>query len=100
MILSVCADAGFLNNSKSWSRAGAHIFLSKNKPKPKFNGPVLTIAHIITSVMASAAKEELSAIYITAKKYGPAKKTLIEVGWPQPKSPIQTYNLEVVGFTN
>ena len=44
MILAAHAEAGFLNESKSRSRVGAHIFLSENEPKPKLNGPVLTIA--------------------------------------------------------
>ena len=56
MILAAHADAGFLNESKSRSRAGAHIFLSENMPKPKLNGPVLIISQIIKTVMASAAE--------------------------------------------
>ena len=68
MILSAHADAGFLNKSRDRSRAGAHIFLSENKLKPKLNGPVLTIAQIIKTVMASAAEAKMAALYITAKK--------------------------------
>ena len=56
MILAAHADAGFLNESRARIRAGAHIFLSENEPKPKLNGPVLTIAQIIKTVMASAAE--------------------------------------------
>ena len=55
-ILAAHADAGFLNESRARSRAGAHIFLSENEPKPKLNGPLLTIAQIIKTVMASAAE--------------------------------------------
>ena len=47
MILAAHADAGFLNEPRARSRAGAHIFLSENEPKPKRNGPILTIAQII-----------------------------------------------------
>ena len=50
MILAVHADAGFLNESKAYSRVGSHIFLSEDDPNPKLNGPVLTIAQIIKSV--------------------------------------------------
>ena len=50
--------------------------------------------------MASAAEAELAALYITAKKMVPLHNTLIEMGWPQPKSPIQTDNSTAVGFTN
>ena len=56
MILAAHADAGFLNESRARSRAGAHIFLSENEPKPKLNGPVLIIAQIIKTVMASEAE--------------------------------------------
>ena len=30
----------------------------------------------------------------------PIRNTLIEMGWPQPKSPIQTDNSTALGFTN
>ena len=75
MILAAHADAGFLNKSKSRSRAGAHIFLSENDPKAKLNGPVLTIAKIIKTVMASAAEAEMAALYIRARKMIPLSNT-------------------------
>ena len=50
--------------------------------------------------MASAAEAEMTVLYITAKNIIPLRKTLIEMGWPQPKSPIQTDNSTAVGFTN
>ena len=56
MILAAHADAGFLNEARARSRSGAHIFLSENEPKPKLNGPILTIGQIIKTVMASAAE--------------------------------------------
>ena len=62
MILCTHADAGFLNKSQSRSRAGAHIYLSKNEAFPRFNGAVLSIAQIIKFVMASAAESELAAL--------------------------------------
>ena len=56
MIFAAHEDAGFLNESRARSRAGAHILLLENEPKPKLNGPVLTIAQIIKTVMASVAE--------------------------------------------
>ena len=100
MILAVHADAGFLNKSKARIRAGAHIFLSENDPKPKLNRPVLTIAQIIKTLMASVAKAEMASLYITAKNVIPLRNILIEMVWPQPQSPIQTYKITAVGFTN
>ena len=42
----------------------------------------------------------MSALFITAKKMIPLRHTLIEMVWPQPQTPIQTYNSTSVGFTN
>ena len=100
MILCVYSDAGFLNESKACSHAGAHIYLSENEPFPRFNGAVLSTAQIIKFVMASAAKSKLAALFVTAREMIPHHQTLIEMGWPQPKSPIQTDNSTAAGVTN
>ena len=50
--------------------------------------------------MVSAAEAEMAAIFITAKNMIPLRHTLIEMGWPPPKTSIQTYNSTTVGFTN
>ena len=55
MILAAHSSAGFHNESKGRSRAGAHIFLSENEPFPRWNGAILTIAQIIRFVMSSGA---------------------------------------------
>jgi hypothetical protein len=93
-------NAGFLNESQSRSCAGAHIFLLENDPYPQFNGAVLSIAQIIKFAMASAAKSELAALFITAQEMIPHRQTLINMGWPQPKSPIQTDNSTAAGVVN
>jgi hypothetical protein len=100
MILCAHADAEFLNESKARSRAGAHIYLSKDDPFPRFNGAVLSIAQIIKFVLASTAKSELAALFVTAREMIPHRQTLIKMGWPQPKSPIRTDNSTAVGVTN
>ena len=41
----------------------------------------------------------MAALYITAKNMITLSNTLIEMGWPQPKFPIQTDNSTAVGFT-
>ena len=100
MILEAHTDSVFLNKSRARSRAGAHIFLKENEPKPKRNGPIFTIAQIIKAVMASAVEAEMAALFITAKKIILLRNTLIEMGWPKPHTPNQTDNLTLVGFTN
>jgi hypothetical protein len=102
MILCVHAGAGFLNKTKSRSRAGAHIFLLvlEDDPFLWFNGAILSIAQIIKFVMASAAELELAALFITARKMIPHHQTLINMGWPHPKSPTQTDDSTATGVAN
>ena len=49
--------------------------------------------------MTSAAEAEIAALYTTAKKMIPLRNTLIEIGWPQPQTPIQTDNSIALLFT-
>jgi hypothetical protein len=74
--------------------------LSEDTPVPTFNGPVLTISQIIKFVASSAAEAELAGLYICAKEMVPLRNSLIEMGWPQPKSPIQTDNTTALGVAN
>jgi len=101
MLLAGHANAGFLNGSTARSSTEAHIFLSEEIPAPAFNGPVLTIAEIIKFIMSSTAEAELAALFIAAKNMVPLHQTLIKIGWPQTKSPLQTDdNSTAVGVTN
>jgi len=80
--------------------------LSSSSPKmiqshaSRINGPILTLATIIKFVMASASESELAALYLTAREMIPLRNALDEMGWPQPKSPIQTDNSTAAGFVN
>ena len=100
MILAAHSDASYLTEPNARSRAGAHIFLTEDDPIPRQNGPVLTLSQIIKYVMASAAEAELAALYHTAREMIPLRNALDEMGWPQPKSPIQTDNSTATGFVH
>ena len=100
MILAAHSDSGFNNKSKARSCDGSHIFLSENNPNPEWNGAILTISQIIKFVMSSAAEAELGALYITAKEMVPTRQTLIEMGWKQPPSPVQTNNSTAAWVVN
>ena len=100
MVLCGHSDAGFNNESRSRSRAGAHIFLSEDDPMPRWNGPVLTIAQIMKYVLSSAAEAETSALFLTAREMVPLRHTLQEMGWKQPPSPLQGDNSTAIGYTN
>eukprot|EP00804_Cyclotella_cryptica_P003943 CCRYP_020906-RB/>CCRYP_020906-RB protein AED:0.42 eAED:0.41 QI:0/-1/0/1/-1/1/1/0/158 len=73
---------------------------TKNDPIPSPNSPIFTIAQIIKFVMSSAAEAELAGLFICAKEMVPLCQSLIEMGWPQPKSAIQTDNTTTLGVAN
>jgi hypothetical protein len=50
--------------------------------------------------MALATESELAALFITAREMILRCLTLITMGWPQPKNPIQTNNSTAAGVTN
>ena len=100
MVLSAHSDTALSNVSKARSHAGTHIMLSKDVPVPKYNGPVITIAQIIKCVMSSAAEFELVGLYICTKEMVPLRQLLIEMGWPQPRSPLRCDNSTAIGVAN
>eukprot|EP00804_Cyclotella_cryptica_P026588 CCRYP_014016-RE/>CCRYP_014016-RE protein AED:0.30 eAED:0.32 QI:0/0/0/1/0/0/2/0/287 len=100
MILAAHSDASYLTEPGLRSRAGAHIFLSEDDPTPRHSMPVLMISQIIKYIMASAAEAKLMALYITARELIPLCNALEEMGWQQPKTPIQTDNSTATGFVN
>jgi hypothetical protein len=61
---------------------------------------VLSIAQIIKFVMVLAAESELVALFVTAREMIPHFQTLIDMGWPQPKSPTQMDHSIAAGVTN
>jgi hypothetical protein len=50
--------------------------------------------------MVSAPKSEFAALFITAREMIPHRQTLIAMGWPQSKRPIQMDNSTAAGVTN
>ena len=100
MVLAAHSDVGFHNESKGRSQVGSHILLAKNAPVSRWNGPILTIPQAIKFVMSSASEAELGAIFFTSKELVTILQTLIDMGWPQPHTPIQTDNSMASGMTN
>ena len=100
MVLARQANAGFNNETKARSRAGAHIFLSENESIPRWNGPVLTIGQIMKYTVTSAAEAEMIALFLAAKEMVPLRNTQTEMGWTQPPTPLQSDKSKVVRMTN
>jgi len=68
------------------------MFMAGHDKIPINNGAVLNISQIIRAVMSSAAEAELGALFINAKTAVSMRQTLIELGHPQPHTPMQTDN--------
>ena len=92
MVLAVQSDASYLSESKSRSRVGGHFFLAGHEENPSNNGAVLNISGILKHVVSSASEAEIGGLFINVKAAIPIRQTLIEMGHPQPPTPIQTDN--------
>jgi hypothetical protein len=80
--------------------SGRSFFLSSNVQHPPNNGAVLTIVQIIDAVMSSATEAELGELFINAKEAVHLWRILLEMGHPQPRTPIQTNNFTAEGVIN
>jgi hypothetical protein len=100
MILAVHSDASYLSKAGARSRVGGHFFCSKDSKNPSNNGTVHTVSKILKTVMSSAVKAELGALYINAREAAPMHQLLKEMGHKQPKNPIKTNNSTAFGVLN
>jgi hypothetical protein len=101
MCLHNHSDASYLSEAHAQIRSGGTFFLSNkpvdpsnliNNPPPPYNGPIHTISAIMANVMASATEAEFSALFRNARDAVPLRIDLIEMGHPQPATPIKTDN--------
>ena len=106
MCLHAHSDASYLSVPRARSRAGGHFFFG-DKPTQGIspsatiiNGAIHVVCQIIKSVMGSAAEVEIGAGYINARELLPIRVAAIEMGHPQPPTPIQVDNSTAVGFAN
>jgi hypothetical protein len=111
MVLHVHSDASYLSESESRSRTGGYFFMSSNSPShtqsinptappPPLNGNVHVPCAIMKVVVSSAAEAELGALFHNGKEAAWLRTTLIDMGHPQPATPIQTDNLCAAGIAN
>ena len=107
-ILHIHSDASYLFRPRSRSRAGGHYFLGDDLPNmstppttcPHLNGPIHSIYRIMSNVMISSAKSEISAAYINGQEAVPICTLISKLGNPQPATPIQVDNSTADGFAN
>jgi hypothetical protein len=92
MVLAVHSDASYLSETRSRSRVGGHFFMAGHNDIPNNNGAMLNISEILKHVVSSASEAEIGGLFINVKAAIPIRHTLIEMGHPQPPTPIQTDN--------
>jgi hypothetical protein len=92
MALAIHSNVSYLFEPESRSCAGGHILMGGKEEIPINNGAVLNILQIIWAVMSSAVEAELGALFINAKIAVSMRQTQIELGHPQPHTPMQTNN--------
>ena len=90
----------YLLSSKARSRAGGYHFLANgDTDNTPINGPIYVHSSIMRNVMSSSAAEaEIGAAYHNAQEACPMRQTLIELGHPQPPTPLQTDNECAMGI--
>jgi hypothetical protein len=107
-VLHIHSDASYLSAPEARSRAGGHHFLSSRPTdptkapsrQPTNNGSIHAECSVLRNVMASAAEAEIGALYINSQTAEVFRTTLIEMGHPQPPTPIQTDNSTAYGIVN
>ena len=92
-----------LTAPKARSRAGGHFFLGsipKDGCHIRLNGAIQTQCAILKCVAASASEAELGALFLNAMDAKILRLTMMEMGHPQPPTPIHVDNTTAVGIVN
>ena len=100
MILTVDSDAAYLVLPKARSRIAGFYQLNNHKHAHPLNGPLLVECKTIKHVVSSAAEAETSALFHNAQTTIPIRRLLIELGHPQPPTPIKIDNSTTNGFVH
>jgi hypothetical protein len=101
MLLKIHSDAGYLNESKARSRAGGHFSLGNNPENtPLDNGPILTPTGILKHVASAASEAEYGGLFVNGKEGTIIRRTLHDMGHPQPATIITTDNSTANGIAN
>ena len=103
MILNLHSDASYLSVGKGRNRAGGYFFLGsvpRDNQNIQLNGNIHIICAILKLVAASAAEAELGALFFNVQEARIIRLTLLELGHPQPPTPIHVDNITTVGIVN
>ena len=108
MMLCIHSNASYLSVVNAHSIASRVFFLSDPKPTnvkfsdytPILNAFVHVLYKILRNFMSSSTEAEYGAFFLNGQAAVPIRTTLIEMGHPQPPTPIQVDNSTAVGIAN
>jgi hypothetical protein len=103
MILNVHSDASYISAPSACSHAGGYFFLGSlpvDGDPIKLNGVIHITCTILKLVAVLAAEAELGALFLNAQEAKVLRLTLLELGHPQPPTPIHIDNTTTVGIVN
>ncbi len=99
MRLHLQSDSSFGTRSHGRSVAGEIAYLGNEDPT-EINGPILVHSSVIQNVMASIGEAEYAAAFYTAHMASGLRKTLSDLGYPQPPTHILVDNEVASGIAN
>ena len=100
MLLRAHSDASYLSRPNSGSVAGGYHYLGNRQNNHAFNHPILTFSTLIPVIVASATEAEYALVYANCVLACDVCRTLANMGYPQPPTPILTDNECAVGLAN
>lgn len=96
IILNMHSDASYLSTGKGRSRAGGCFFLGslpRDNKAIQLNGNIHITCAILKLVAASATETELGALFLNTQEAIIIRLTLLELGHPQPPTPIHVEHI-------
>jgi hypothetical protein len=99
MRLHTQSDASYGTRSRGRSLAGGIAYLGNADPTV-INGPILVFSSIIQNVMASIGEAEYAAAFHTGQMASGLRKTLLDLGYPQPPTYILVDNEVASGIAS
>ena len=103
MILQIHTDASYLSEPKARSRAAGHYLLGwlpQNNQPIRLSGAIYTLCTVLKCVASSAAEAEIGELFLNIKEGRVLQVTLVEMGHPQPPTPIHCNNATTAGIAN
>jgi hypothetical protein len=108
MCLHINSDASYLSEPKARFRVGSIFYLSDQPStmpthdtlSAPLNGAIHIVSNILRNVMASAAEAEFGGLFYNEQEACPIRQALLDMGHPQPATPMKTDNSTACGIAN